>query len=81
MDQAIIDRIAFASCLLGLVVGWGLIRWAQRELATMANERQALLKGRLGLWGRRVHARMLLAGGATILALSVLALFRLFGGR
>lgn len=78
MDQAIINRIALFSCLLGIVVGWCLLRWAQRQLALLANERQALLKGRLGLWGRRAHARALLASGATIFGLSIIALFNLF---
>lgn len=78
MEQGTINRIAFFSCLLGIVVGWYLFRWAQRELAGMADERQRLLKGKLGLWGRRAHARALLVGGVGIFAISIVALFDLF---
>jgi hypothetical protein len=78
VDQSVINRIAFFSCLLGIAVGWWLLRWAQRQLAGLADERQTLLKRRLGLWGRRAHARALLAGGAAIFGLSVMALFDLF---
>ncbi len=77
MDQAVINRIAFFSCLLGVVVGWSLLRWAQRQLATLADERPTLLKSRAKLAGRRVHARALLAGGAILFGLSVIALFNL----
>lgn len=78
MDQEIINRIAFFSCVLGIVVGWSLLRWAQRQLALMAGEREAVFKGRLKLWGRRAHARLLLVGGATIFGLGVIGLFNLF---
>ncbi|MFN8539711.1 MAG: hypothetical protein U0232_19800 [Thermomicrobiales bacterium] len=37
---------------------------ARRDLAQMANERQRLLKRRVGLFGRRVHARILLIAGS-----------------
>ena len=77
MDQAIINRIAFFSCLLGIVVGWSLVRWAQRQLAALADERPTLMKGRAKLLGRRAHARALLAGGAVLFGLSVIALFNL----
>lgn len=77
MDQGTINVIILLSCLLGIAVGWALVRWSQRQLALMASERQVLLKGRLGLWGRRVHARALLAGGAALLAFGVLGLFDL----
>lgn len=78
MDQESINRVALFSCLLGIVVGWGLLRWAQRQLAAMAGERETLLKGRARLWGRRMHARALLLGGATLFGLGVLGLFNLF---
>jgi hypothetical protein len=78
MDQGTINWIIICSCLLGIVVGWALVRWSQRQLALMANERQVLLKGRLGLWGRRVHARALMAGGAALFALGVMGLFDVF---
>ena len=77
MDQAIINRIAFFSCLLGIVVGWSVVRWAQRQLAALADERPTLMKGRAKLLGRRTHARALLAGGAVLFGLSVMALFNL----
>lgn len=78
MDQSVINWIAFFSCLLGIGVGWWLFRWAQRQLALLADERQTLWKGRLGLFGRRAHARALLAGGVAIFALSIDALVTLF---
>lgn len=78
MDQATINRIIFGSCLLGFGVGAWLLRWARRELAGMANERQTLFKRRAGLWGRRIHARALMAGGILILWLSASALLNLF---
>ena len=81
MDQGHITTIAYLSCLLGLVVGWGLLRWAKRELATLAGERQTLLKRRLGLWGRRANARAIFAGGIAILYFSVIALFTLLARR
>jgi hypothetical protein len=70
MNQMSINLIAFCSCLLGFGVGWWLVRHARRELAVMAGERQRVLKQRLGLFGRRVHARLLLVAGIAILYLS-----------
>jgi hypothetical protein len=70
MDQGSINIIAFCSCLLGLGGGWWLIRYARRELALMANERQRLLRHRMGLFGRRVHARAVLIAGVGIMYLS-----------
>jgi hypothetical protein len=78
MDQGGINLIAFCSCLLGLGVGWWLIRYARRELALMAGERQRLLKRRVGLLGRRVHARAILAAGVVVLYLSATGMLTLF---
>lgn len=78
MDQEIINRIAVFSCLLGVVVGWLLLRWAQRQLALMAHERPTIMKQRARLLGRRTHARALLVGGAVIFGLGVMGLFNLF---
>lgn len=78
MDQTIITRIAVFSCLLGVVVGWLLLRWAQRELASMAHERPTVMKQRAHLLGRRTHARALLVGGAVLFGLGVMGLFNLF---
>lgn len=77
MDQSTINLIALASCLLGVGVGWWLVRYARRELAQMANEHQRLLKQRVGLFGRRVHARMLLIAGIAIIYLSATGLLTL----
>jgi hypothetical protein len=77
MDQTGINVIALVSCLLGFGVGWWLVRHSRRELATMAGEQQRVLKRRLGLFGRRVHARMLLIAGIAILYLSATALLTL----
>ncbi len=77
MDQSNINVIAFLSCLLGLGVGWWLVRYSRRELALMAGERQRVLKRRLGLFGRRVHARALLIAGIGILYLSAAGLLTL----
>jgi hypothetical protein len=77
MDQTGINLIAFGSCLLGFGVGWWLVRYARRELALMAGERQRVLKQRLGLFGRRVHARALLIAGIAILYLSATGLLTL----
>lgn len=74
MDQSGINVIAVCSCLLGVGVGWWLVRYARRDLAQMANERQRLLKRRVGLFGRRVHARMLLIAGIAIIYLSATGL-------
>ena len=70
MDQTTINLIAFGSCLLGVGVGWWLVRWARGELALMAGEQHRLLKQRAGLFGRRVHARVLLVAGIIIIYLS-----------
>ena len=70
MDQTTINLIAVASCFLGFGVGWWLIRHARRELAQMAGERHRVLKRRVGLFGRRVHARLILVAGIAILYLS-----------
>ena len=78
MDQDIINRIAFFSCLLGIVVGWILLRWAQRELLAMADERPRPMKQRAKLLGRRTHARALLVGGAVLFGLGIMGLFNLF---
>ena len=77
MDQSGINFIALLSCLLGFGVGWWLVRYSRRELATMAGEQQRVLKRRLGLFGRRVHARVLLIAGIAILYLSATALLTL----
>lgn len=78
MDLRIINGVAFFSCLLGIGVGWWLFRWAQRQLALMAGERQVVMNKRLGLLGRRAHARALLVGGVVIFAVSIDALVTLF---
>ena len=78
MDQSVINVIAFFSCLLGIAVGWRLLRWAQGQVALLAHERQTRWKGRLGLFGRQFHARALLAGGAALFAISIVALVDLF---
>ncbi len=78
MDQDIINRIAFFSCLLGIVVGWILLRWAQRQLLAMADERPRPMKQRAKLLGRRTHARALLLGGAVLFGLGIMGLFNLF---
>jgi hypothetical protein len=70
MDQSSINVIAVCSCLLGIGVGWWLVRYGRRELSLMANERQRVLTRRLGLFGRRVHARVLLIAGIGIMYLS-----------
>ena len=70
MNQVTINLIAFGSCLLGCGVGWWLVRHARRELAGMAGERHRVLKQRAGLFGRRVHARLLLVAGVAIIYLS-----------
>ena len=77
MDQSVINWIAFFSCLLGIAVGWSVLRWAQRQVALIADERETVWKRRLGLWGRRFHARALLAAGAGMFAISIVALFDL----
>ncbi len=77
MDMTAINPIAFVSCLLGIGVGFWLFRLARRESAALAGERQTLLKRRVGLWGRRAHARALMAGGIAILYFSVAALITL----
>lgn len=77
MDQRIINGVAFVSCLIGIAVGWWLFRWAQRQLASLATERQSVMKKRLGLFGRRAHARALLVGGVVIFAVSIDALVTL----
>ncbi len=74
MDQSVINWIAFFSCLLGIVVGWRLLRWAQGQVALLAHERQTRWKGRLGLLGRQANARALLFGGALLFATSIVAL-------
>jgi hypothetical protein len=81
MGDSQITIIAFLSCLLGLGVGWYLLRWSKREIAALAGERQTILKRRLGLWGRRANARALFAGGIAILYFSVIALFTLLTRR
>lgn len=78
MDITTINRIAFVSCLLGLGVGYWLLRWSRRELAALATERHYLMKRRLGHLGRRAHAGALLIGAIVILGYSVFALFDLF---
>src|SRR5919202_4392463 len=75
MDQSTINWIAFFSCLLGIAVGWRLLRWAQGQVTLLAHERETRWRGRLGLLGRQFHARALLAGGAAIFAISIVALF------
>ena len=77
MDIATINRIAVVCCLVGLGVGFWLLRWSRRELAGLANERQTLLKRRLGLWGRRAQARAFFIGGIAILYFSLVGLFTL----
>lgn len=77
MEQSTINLIALASCLLGLGVGWWLVRYSRRDLAAMAGERHRLLKRRVGLIGRRVHARLLLLAGVVILYLSATGLITL----
>lgn len=77
MEQSTINLIALASCLLGLGVGWWLVRYSRRDLASMAGERHRLLKRRAGLLGRRVHARLLLVAGAVIIYLSATGLITL----
>jgi hypothetical protein len=77
MDQSVINWIALFSCLLGIGVGWRLLRWAQGQVALLAHERQTLWKGRLGLFGRQFHARALLFGGVLIFAISIVALVEL----
>jgi hypothetical protein len=69
--------IPLVSCLLGLGVGYWLLRWSRRELATLATERQILLKRRLGLWGRRLNALAVFGGGVGILFYSAAALLSL----
>lgn len=81
MDIATINRIAFVSCLIGLGVGYWMLRWSRRELAGLANERQTILKRRLGLWGRRAQARAFFIGGIAILYFSIAALFTLLTRR
>ncbi len=78
MDMTTINRIAFVSCIVGLVVGVWLLRWARRELATLSGERHFLIKRRLGHLGRRLHAGALLIGAIAILYFSVAALLTLF---
>ena len=77
MDQTGINFVALFSCLLGIGVGWWLVRYSRRELAMMADEQQRVLKRRLGLFGRRVHARVLLIAGIAILYLSATGLLTL----
>lgn len=74
MDQTTINLIALASCLLGIGVGWWLVRRSRRELAAMADERHRALKQRAGLLGRRLHARLLLVAGVVIIYLSATGL-------
>lgn len=78
MDITTINRIAFVSALLGLGVGYWLLRWARRELAALSTERHFLMKRRLGHLGRRAHAGALLIGAIAILYYSIAALFTLF---
>ena len=77
MDIATINRIAFVACLIGLGVGIWMLRWSRRELALLANERQTVLKRRLGLWGRRAHARAFMVGAIAILYFSLAGIFTL----
>jgi hypothetical protein len=77
MDQGGINVIAFFSCLLGAGVGWWLIRYARRELALMAGEQQRVLKRRLGLFGRRVHARVVYVAGIAMIYFSAAGLLTL----
>lgn len=77
MDTAIINPIGFISCLLGLGIGYWLLRWSRRELATLATERQRILKRKLGLWGRRAQASALLVGAIALLYFSAVGLLSL----
>lgn len=77
MNQPTINLIALGSCLLGLGVGWWLVRYARRDLAAMAGERHRIIKQRVGLLGRRLHARLLLVAGIVILYLSATGLLTL----
>lgn len=77
MDIAVITPIGFLSCLLGLGIGYWLLRWSRRELATLATERQRLFKRKVGLWGRRAQASALLVGAIAILYFSVVGLLAL----
>ena len=77
MGTAIINPIGLVSCLLGLGIGYWLLRWSRRELATLATERQRLFKRKLGLWGRRAHAGSLLLGAIAILYFSAVGLLAL----
>ena len=77
MDIATINRVAFVCCLIGLGVGYGLLRWSRREMTLLASERQTLLKRRLGLWGRRAQARAFFVGGIAILYFSLAGIFTL----
>ena len=69
--------IPFVSCLLGLGVGYWLLRWGRRELAALAAERHSHLKLRLRLWGRRLNALAVFCGGVGILFYSAAALLSL----
>lgn len=77
MDTAVITPIGFFSCLLGLGIGYWLLRWSRRELATLATERQRLFKRKVGLWGRRALASALLVGAIAILYFSAVGLLSL----
>ena len=77
MDTAIVNPFGLFACLLGLGVGYWLLRWSRRELAVLAVERQRILKRRLGLWGRRANAGALMVGAIAILYFSVVGLLSL----
>lgn len=80
--MSVINPIALFSCLLGLGVGYWLLRWARRELAVLAaSEPQRLLKRRVGLWGRRLHAGALLIGAIAILYFSAVGLLAILTRR
>jgi membrane protein YqaA with SNARE-associated domain len=81
MDIGTINIIAFFSCLLGLGVGYWLLRWGKREMAILAGERQRVFKRRLNLWGRRANAFAIFIGGVAILSYSLFALLALLGRR
>ncbi len=75
--MAVINPIGFLSCLLGLGIGYWLLRWSRRELAALSGERQTILKRRVGLWGRRAQASALLLGAIAILYFSAVGLLAL----
>ena len=77
MDIAIIKPIGLLSCLLGLGIGYWLLRWSRRELAALSTERHSLLKRRVGLWGRRANASALLIGAIAIRYFSAVGLLTL----